>query len=275
MGWQGFNHHPGGGWMPLHPKYMASMGGQVGGGAAQAYGDGSGGDMSQLAPILQALGINVPGGGQGGQGGFQGGGRFGGQGGSSGGGGGSGGYGGGNDNYSPPRGQGPWSGNPFLTTLVGAESGGDNNAWGDRGNGNARGIYQIQDATWREFAPGVQGAGNYATANQAPPDVQQAVASSIPVARFGPRTKRILHAQFGNFNDRMTVGQLSQQFGGGNRLGQGDTNVRGDHASPPGTAPTGSTRGPNPGGNQTDTGNPLATASPSNILPPSQWAPNQ
>jgi hypothetical protein len=237
MGWSGFNHHPGGGWMPLHPKYMASMGGQVGGNAALGYGDGGGQD--QMQQILQALGLTPPGGqGQGQGGGFRQGGRFGG-GGSSGGGGASGGYGG-SDNYSPPTGNGPWTGNPFLTTLVGAESGGDNNAWGDRGNGNARGIYQIQDATWREFAPGVQGAGQYGTANQAPPEVQQAVASSIPISRFGDRTRRILHAQFGNFNEHMTVGELSQQFGGGTRTAA---------STPPGTVGSGDPRAPNPNGN--------------------------
>jgi hypothetical protein len=247
MGWQGFNHHPGGGWMPLHPKYMASMGGQVGGDAALGYGDG-GGDMSQLAPILQALGINVPGmgGGQGGQGGFRQGGRWGGQ---------QGGGQGGGSGYRGPTGppqQGPWSQNPFLSTLVGAESGGRQgpNVRGD--GGLAKGFFQFHDPTWRQYARNVPGASQYGSAEDAPPEVQQAVAMTAPIREWGGETKRKLHAQFGNFDENMTIGDLSRRFGGGGS------------AAPPGTAQTGDSKGPNPNGSppvQRDfSGNPLTTA---------------
>jgi hypothetical protein len=255
MGWAGFNHHPGGGWRPLDPRYAASMGGQVGGNAALGYGggDGSGGDMSQLAPILQALGINVPGMG-GGQGGFRQGGRFGGGGGSSGGGGASGGYQG---PAGPPQ-QGPWSSNPFLSTLVGAESGGRNGAVGD--NGQAKGVFQFHDATWQRYAQNVPGASNFASAAQAPAEMQQAVAMTAPISEWGPRTKRILHAQFGNFDESMTIGQLSRMYGGG---GQGNT--------PPGTVATGDTKAPNPNGNTPPTL--PANQGPATQVTPS-WSPD-
>jgi hypothetical protein len=112
----------------------------------------------------------------------------------------------------PPSGKGPWDGNPFLSALVGAESGGHQGP-GVRGDrGLATGYYQIQTPTWGDFAPRVPGAGGYKKAEDAPANIQQAVASIIPVARFGDRTRNMLHAQFGQFDERMTVGQLSERF---------------------------------------------------------------
>jgi hypothetical protein len=247
MGWSGFGYHPGGGWRPLHPKYAASMGGQVGG--FDGGGDGSGMDMSQLAPVLQALGINVPGMGGGQGGGFQGGGRFGGQGGSSGGGGASGGWRGGGG--GTPQ-QGPWSSNPFLSTLVSAESGGRQgpNVRGD--GGQAKGFFQFHDPTWQQYARNVPGASQYRSAEDAPPEVQQAVAMTAPIREWGGRTKQMLHARFGDFDERMTIGDLSRRFGGGGS------------STPPGTAPVGDSKGPNPDGSppvQRDfSGNPMTTA---------------
>lgn len=111
-----------------------------------------------------------------------------------------------------PAGDGPWKGNPFLSALVGAESGGHQGP-GVRGDGGkATGYYQIQTPTWGDFAPRVPGAAKFAKAEDAPANVQQAVASIIPVQRFGQRTKDILHGQFGQFDERMTVGQLSERF---------------------------------------------------------------
>jgi hypothetical protein len=130
-------------------------------------------------------------------------------GGSSGGGGGSAGAG---ANVSPPA-SGPWSGNPFLSTLVGAESEGNDNAVGD--GGQAKGDFQFHDATWQKYAKNVPGASQYAEAEDAPPAVQQAVAETAPISEWGPRTKEILHAKFGNFDDSQTIGQLAAEFGGG------------------------------------------------------------
>jgi hypothetical protein len=235
MGWSGFNHHPGGGWMPLHPKYMASMGGQVGG------FDAGGGGQDQTQQLLAALGMGGGQQGQGGQqgGGFQQGGRWGGgQGGSSGGGGASGGYGGGGDTGPPVN--GPWSSNPFLSTIVQAESGGREgpNVRGD--GGQAKGFFQFHDGTWQRYARNVPGASQYASAEGAPPEMQQAVAMSAPISEWGGETRRKLHARFGNFDEHMTIGQLSQQFGGGTQTA-GNT--------PPGTVGTGDPRAPNPDGN--------------------------
>jgi hypothetical protein len=228
MGWSGFNHHPGGGWMPLHPKYMASMGGQVGG------FDAGGGGQDQTQQLLQALGLGG-GQGQGGQsgGGFRQGGQFGGGGGSSGGGGASGGYGG-----APVN--GPWSSNPFLSALVGAESGGRQGPDVRGDGGQAKGFFQFHDGTWRQYAQNVPGASQYASAEDAPPEVQQAVAMTAPIREWGPRTKAILRQRFGNFDESMTIGQLSQQFGGGTRTAA---------STPPGTVGSGDPRAPNPNGN--------------------------
>ena len=48
----------------------------------------------------------------------------------------------------------------------------------------------------------------------APYDVQAQVASVIPVTRFGPRTRAILHGKFGQFDDHTTVGELNARYGG-------------------------------------------------------------
>lgn len=111
-------------------------------------------------------------------------------------------------NYRP-------TGNRFMDSLVGIESNGRGDAWGDRGRGNARGFTQIQDATWHDFArrAGVD-LNQFPTADRADQATQLRVASTIPFYRFGDRTRRLLHQQFGNFDERLTVGQLMQQFGG-------------------------------------------------------------
>lgn len=192
----GFHYHPGGfheGW-PAHPNWGGQGGSQ-----------GGGGDMSGLAGLL------------GGQGG----------GASNGGGGGSSGGGGASGNYTGPgsgsasaganvtAANGPWSDNSFLSTLVGAESGGRQgpNVRGD--GGQAKGFFQFHDGTWQRYAQNVPGASQYASAEDAPPEVQQQVAMSAPIREWGPRTKQILHAKFGAFDEHQTIGQLAGQFGGG------------------------------------------------------------
>ena len=210
MGWRGFPFHPGGQWQPLHPQFGPGGGGMQGGGTGNPITDA----------ISQLLG--------GGQGGQQGGGGFR-QGG---------GFGAGNDNYSNPV-NGPWSGNPFYNAIVGAESGGRNSGAPGGGpagdNGLARGYFNIQTPTWHDFAPNVPGASRYASADQAPYEIQRAVANTIPIYRFGDRTKRILHAQFGNFDENMTVGQMADRAGGVQTAGNIPT-------SGVPTTPTGDTR---------------------------------
>jgi hypothetical protein len=81
---------------------------------------------------------------------------------------------------------------------------------------------------------------------------------TIPAARFGPRTRAILHAKFGNFDERMTLGQLADQFGGQDWAANKPT--------PPGTVPTGGSKAPNPQGNPvtTQTG-PEGVANPETV----------
>src|SRR5262249_20574514 len=79
----------------------------------------------------------------------------------------------------------------------------------------SQGYAQINTPTWHDFAPraGVD-LSQYPNAMSAPRDVQLKVASAIPFSRFGPNTQKALHAQFGDFDNRMTVGQLSSRYGG-------------------------------------------------------------
>ena len=171
-GWHFHGSHPGPGWLPLNPTDAQGI---VGGGGSSG-GGGASGSYDPNNPPKQTD-PDAPYTGE-----------------------------------TEPSGDGPWKGNPFLSALVGAESGGHQGP-GVRGDGGlATGYYQIQTPTWGDFAPRVPGAGGYKKAEDAPANVQQAVASIIPVARFGDRTRNMLHAQFGQFDERMTVGQLSERF---------------------------------------------------------------
>ena len=177
FGWHMHGRPPGGGWLPLHPNDAQAL---VGGGGQ----DGQDPNQDPNAPDP-----NRPP-------------KEGGSGGGS---------------YTDPA-AGPWSGNSVYNTLVGAESGGRNDgapgqpAGGD--GGIARGYFNIQTPTWGDFKQNVPGASQYQSADQAPYEIQRAVANTIPVARFGDRTRRILHSKFGDFNERMTVGELAEQKGG-------------------------------------------------------------
>jgi hypothetical protein len=251
MGWSGFNHHPGGGWRPLDPKYAASMGGQVGGGVASGLDGDGGGDMSQLAPILQALGINVPGMG-GGQGGFRQGGRFGGN--QQGGGGMYGGQGG-----TPYQG----SGNPvsqsggtaspddIMATIRQRESGSRNlPPW--QGH-DASGIYQIKPATWAAWArdSGDPQAAQYQAAYQAPPEVQERLARWA-LMKYGANASYTWKASgpdLGRPYPSVAAGS------GGNAR--------------PGTTGTGGTMTPNPSGN---TAALPANQQPTQVTP--SWSPD-
>jgi hypothetical protein len=259
MGWSGFNHHPGGGWRPLDPKYMASMGGQVGGGVAAGLDGDGGGDMSQLAPILQALGINVPGGGgQGGSGGFRQGGQFGGQGGQGGGGGASGGYAG-PPSTTPGRGPNgqplPYTGQQAdqFTRQVAQSLGIDPNqasrvlqaesAYGqnysnprDPGAGS-HGPFQL------DIAPGALGQAFMQATGEDPRDPNTWKDQIVYALRYaqtrgwGPWTT----AQRMGFG-RQPAGQAGRQFAWNYGQGGGST---------PGTTATGGNMAPNPNGNIT------------------------
>ena len=210
----GFHWHPGGwhdGWHG-HPNW----GGQGGGGGT---------DPSQILSALT------------GQGG----------GGSSGGAGASG-------NYSGPgsgstssgasvTGDGGAGGGDFLATLVGQESGGQNDivsrtdkddsgrtlAQGGNPDQISQGRYQIRPSTWRRYAAQAGVDPNILPRN-ADPATQWKVASVIPIGQWGPDTIALLQRKFGNFDKHMPLGQVVAQFGG---TGGGGTRV----AAAPAAAP--------------------------------------
>jgi hypothetical protein len=107
------------------------------------------------------------------------------------------------------------TGNPFLDALMNAESNGRNIYSGvDKDvsgpNSRSQGYFQINTPTWQQFA----GPSKFTNAMSAPFDEQSRVVQNIPLSRFGPRTLRMLHSQFGNFDEKSTAGQLASQFGG-------------------------------------------------------------
>jgi hypothetical protein len=81
----------------------------------------------------------------------------------------------------------------------------------------SQGYFQINTPTWRDFAAraGIDLA-KYPNAMSAPRDIQATVASVIPLARFGPRTRRMLEAQFGFGEGQKgnTIGSFAARFGG-------------------------------------------------------------
>jgi len=119
----------------------------------------------------------------------------------------------------PPIGPNASASNPFVNTLVGAESSGQNvYSRTDRDpagpNSRASGFLQIDMPTWQEYAGNVPGARRWDRAINAPPDIQLAVGLTIPIHRWGQRTKDALHAKFGPFSEKLTLGQLAAHFGG-------------------------------------------------------------
>ena len=82
----------------------------------------------------------------------------------------------------------------------------------------SQGYDQINVPTWRDFAPkaGVD-LRQYPTPMSAPKEVQEKVADTIPLARFGQRTRTALEQQYGFGEDqkKLTIGQLAAQYGKG------------------------------------------------------------
>ncbi len=207
-------------------------------------GDGGGGGF-QRASFGAGGGGGGGGFGLGGGGGLAGGGSFGGLGGPT----------DGQAAAKPgPGGQGVSSGG-FMDALAGIESnnrnivsGTDRDASGRtlKQGGNAdqisQGYFQINQATWKDFAPkaGVD-ISKYSHAMMAPRDVQAKVAAMIPFARFGGRTKSMMRAQFGDLSTKATIGDLAAAHGGAGPNGQA--------AAPAGSGAAGSAGAMNaPGG---------------------------
>jgi hypothetical protein len=230
FGWDMHHTHPGGGWRPLSPMDAQSMG------------------------INPQQGGNQP--------------MFG-SGGSSGGGGASGswtgqdGAGNGGDGGQPGAGaddayrSSGLGDNPFINALVGQESEGGQNivsktdkdsqgrtlARGGNPNEISQGYFQIQNhpgGTWDTYArqAGVD-LNKYPTPRSAPLDVQWRVAQIIPIGQWGRDTKNLLRSKFGAFDPRMTLGEVSSQFGrGGSRFAAPQpTETSGSPAPPPAPIP--------------------------------------
>jgi hypothetical protein len=159
------------------------------------------------------------GGGFAGGGGGSGGGGGGGSGGSGGGGGGGrrgGGGGGGGDGGAPDT---SGSGGSFMDAMAEIESGNKNIfSTTDRdvaGKGTkSQGYWQINTPTWRDFAgkAGVDLA-KYPNAMSAPRNVQEQVALTIPLSRFGSRTRRMIQEKFGHLDLRQPLGVIARTHG--------------------------------------------------------------
>jgi hypothetical protein len=75
--------------------------------------------------------------------------------------------------------------------------------------GPASGFLQIEDDTWREFAPQVGvNVNQYPTAMEAPPQVQSAVAARIPLRRWARGTVDAVLQAFPWATPNMTLGQI-------------------------------------------------------------------
>jgi hypothetical protein len=179
---------------------------------------------------------------------------FGGGGGSSGGGGASGGWEGANtqsggapnssagDAGSTDANGVASSSNPFLSTLLGQESGGRNIvsntdkddsgrtlAQGGNPNQISQGYFQIKPSTWRIYAARA-GVDPNMLPRQADYATQWKVASVIPAGQWGPDTKRLLAGKFGAIDWKQPLGQVASRFGG--------TQIAGGGAKPASSSPS-------------------------------------
>jgi hypothetical protein len=114
----------------------------------------------------------------------------------------------------------PPSSNSFMDRVAQIESANSNIFSGTdpdvAGPGTkSQGYWQINTPTWRDFASaaGVD-VSKYPNAMSAPRDVQEKVASVIPLGRFGPRTQTMLRQEYGPLDRHSTLGRLAEIHGG-------------------------------------------------------------
>ena len=102
------------------------------------------------------------------------------------------------------------SGDQNIVSRVDTDSQGRTAAQGGNASEISQGNFQINTATWRDFAKqaGVD-VNQYPNAMSAPREVQAQVASVIPFSRFGPRTQQLMRQRFGDFDSNRTVGDLA------------------------------------------------------------------
>lgn len=106
----------------------------------------------------------------------------------------------------------------IYDVIQSAESGGNLTAYNpvNTSSGHAMGLYQITTGTWNDFAPkaGID-LSQYPNANAAPADVQQAVASQIPLSRWAPSTVASVLQAYPGLDTSQTVGALAGGAAGG------------------------------------------------------------
>ena len=99
----------------------------------------------------------------------------------------------------------------LLSVIEGKESAGGTQLYNPipTSSGNASGLYGITSGTWSDFAPNVPGASAYSSAQDAPDDIQSAVANYIPIGRWAASTQAaVAAAGYDISNPLATVGSL-------------------------------------------------------------------
>jgi hypothetical protein len=106
--------------------------------------------------------------------------------------------------------------NPFIYALGRAESGwrpiysGIDKDYPGQPNSRSQSVLQIDLPTWQQFQ---KQAGVTAPSPMAATVADNiAVASNIPIGRWGANTRAQLHQQFGPFSNQQTMGELAAQF---------------------------------------------------------------
>ena len=80
-------------------------------------------------------------------------------------------------------------------------------------NSRSQGFFQIDTPTWQQFAAkaGVD-ITKYPTALGTPREIQQKVAETIPLSRFGERTQKMLTEKYGQLDTSKPLGELALRF---------------------------------------------------------------
>ena len=132
-------------------------------------------------------------------------------------------------------------GGGFLTSVANIESNDrnipsavDKDYPGQPGS-KSQGHWQIDTPTWLQFgaAAGID-TTKYPNAMSAPRDIQEQVARTIPLSRFGGRTVKMLTQQYGALDKSLTLGTLDAKYGGGAPGAAAASSSTGD--TPPSTA---------------------------------------
>ncbi len=114
------------------------------------------------------------------------------------------------------------AGGGFMSSVANIESndrnipsGVDKDYAGQPGS-KSQGHWQIDTPTWQQFGAkaGID-LTKFPNAMSAPRDIQEQVARTIPLSRFGGRTQKLLGQQYGTLDKSLTLGALDAKYGGG------------------------------------------------------------